>query len=369
MDSAVRPRPNFYELLGVKPTASTEEIQRAFAREVGLSRPRAFGGVALLGLAFETLRNPAKRAAYDESIGLRREPPPPPKPYVTSTVFFRPTFTYGASLPIAPPQDPEPDRPKAAPEAPLPAFLAAPRPGPAAAEPRGKSAAAHFEPKPAPARPRIALPPVGPLADWEPGSFQWNRPVVLAGGLLLAVAILGGWAGSQAGRDAQAAAPTGTVTAALPKAATPSAPDKASAGEPLAAEASAPPPRRWRTSPARTNRSLHAPVAVAAGDGPPEAAPSEQGTFAQQSIAQAGEAQPALVDAPAPAASASTASLPLPERTVARTISRIGYSCGTITSTVASGTPGVFTVTCSSGQSFQARPVGGRYRFRRLGGH
>lgn len=368
MDSAVRPRQNFYEILGVEPTASSEEIKRAFALEVGLSRPRAFGGVALLGLAFETLRNPEKRRAYDESIGLRREPPPPPKPYVTSTIFFRPTFTYGASLPKSPAQDPATERPEAPLAAPLPAFLAAPRPGPVTGEAGGNSAAALFKPKRMPARPRISLPLAGPLADWEPGSFQWNQPTALAGGLLLAVAILGAWAGSQAGRDAQAASPTGTVTAALPKAATPSTPRKISVGEPLSAEAAAPPTRLWRGSPARPDRPADAPLAVAADEVRSQAAPSEQGTFAQQSIAQAGEAEPALADASAPVASASSASLPLPDRTVAQTISRIGYSCGKIVSTVAGDTPGIFTVTCSSGQSFQAKPVGGRYRFRRLGG-
>jgi hypothetical protein len=54
---------------------------------------------------------------------------------------------------------------------------------------------------------------------------------------------------------------------------------------------------------------------------------------------------------------------------VARTIDRIGYSCGGVASTspVEGEAPGVFKVTCTSGQSYQAKPVNGRYRFRRLG--
>jgi len=32
------------------------------------------------------------------------------------------------------------------------------------------------------------------------------------------------------------------------------------------------------------------------------------------------------------------------------------------------GAPGAFTVTCTSGHSYGAAPVGGRYHFRRLGG-
>ena len=59
--------------------------------------------------------------------------------------------------------------------------------------------------------------------------------------------------------------------------------------------------------------------------------------------------------------------MPLSDATVARTIQRIGYSCGKVSSTSAGDGAGVFTVTCTSGQAFQARPVRGRYHFRRLG--
>jgi hypothetical protein len=60
------------------------------------------------------------------------------------------------------------------------------------------------------------------------------------------------------------------------------------------------------------------------------------------------------------------ASLPLPNRVVARTIEKIGYACGQVASTSAvEGSPGVFNVTCTSGHSYRAAPVRGRYRFRR----
>src|SRR5256885_14628715 len=78
MDSAVRSRPTHYETLGLTPDASDEEIARAFAREIG--RPRVFGGIALVGFAYETLRDPAKREAYDVSLGLRPEPEPQAPP-------------------------------------------------------------------------------------------------------------------------------------------------------------------------------------------------------------------------------------------------------------------------------------------------
>ena len=66
---------------------------------------------------------------------------------------------------------------------------------------------------------------------------------------------------------------------------------------------------------------------------------------------------------------AEAGAMPLSDALVARTISRIGYSCGKVASTTAvEGASGVFKVTCTSGQSFKATPVGGRYRFRRWAG-
>jgi hypothetical protein len=70
----------------------------------------------------------------------------------------------------------------------------------------------------------------------------------------------------------------------------------------------------------------------------------------------------------APAAGVVAANLPLPNRVIARTIERIGYPCGQIASSVPVGAGGAFTVTCTSGHSYQAAPVRGRYHFRRLRG-
>src|SRR3954468_1641440 len=91
MDSTVKARPNHYEVLGLAPTASAEEIAQAFAREI--SRPRAFGAIAGVSIAYETLRNPDKRCAYDVSIGLgpKPEPPLPPfKPYAAHALVATP---------------------------------------------------------------------------------------------------------------------------------------------------------------------------------------------------------------------------------------------------------------------------------------
>ena len=62
--------------------------------------------------------------------------------------------------------------------------------------------------------------------------------------------------------------------------------------------------------------------------------------------------------------------MPLANATIAQTIRRIGYACGSVASTESvSGSKGVFKVTCSSGDSYQATPLHGRYHFRRLGSH
>jgi hypothetical protein len=62
--------------------------------------------------------------------------------------------------------------------------------------------------------------------------------------------------------------------------------------------------------------------------------------------------------------------MPLPNKVIAQTIHRIGYSCGNVASTSAvEGSSGVFTVTCTSGETYQASPVRGRYHFRKVASH
>ena len=67
MVSAVGTRPNYYEVLGVTPSASDDEISQAFAKLMSMFRARPITAIAQLSAAFETLRNPAKRRAYDAS--------------------------------------------------------------------------------------------------------------------------------------------------------------------------------------------------------------------------------------------------------------------------------------------------------------
>lgn len=371
MSSTVKSRPNHYETLGLKPGATAEEIGRAFAREIGLFRPRPFGGTAALGLAYETLRDPVKRRAYDESIGLRRAPPPassPPQPYVTNAIFIRPP-SYAGAMPkpqaqaVAEPVRAEPVAPLAAAEPvaaearPLP-FLIAPERAAAAPAEAAQAALSRLLPKIA-----VRPSPSSDDASDEP-PIELNRTLAIAGSLILAVGALGAWAGSQAGQAAEDARPANGVTLRVPKARPALAAVAEPAGMALGAPAATAAPRFERAPVLRRA----APPAAAATPAPPpttEQSAAEQNRFARESIAQATSAEPLALDDSSPAPVA--ASMPLSDATVARTIQRIGYSCGQVASTVPGEGAGVFTVTCSSGETFQAKPQRGRYHFRRIG--
>ena len=73
MVSSVKLLPNHYETLGLSPAASEREIAGAFARAMNMFGARSLAGAAQIGVAFEVLRNPAKRSDYDRSLGLTSE--------------------------------------------------------------------------------------------------------------------------------------------------------------------------------------------------------------------------------------------------------------------------------------------------------
>ena len=388
MDSKARARPNHYEMLGLDPKAGADQIAQAFARL--LRRPGTIGDVARLSLAYETLRDPAKRRAYDASIGIGQPPPRPLHQWSSGALFGSPysrmvTATparQAAAAPSAPPapaqsQAPARSQPQAeeSGEPPLPSFLATalrdiagPDPIQSAAvrqpapEQRTRSAPER-EPRQAAAEPRPAIRRAEDCFDnVEEGAIDWRRTGLAAGALVAVAGLFGVWAGWEASNDPQPPPQTVGTPKLRPAPAFPS--QIASAPEVGAAV--------QRGVPVRAAPAANAPRARPATQAArlPEERPLEPVEIA--GMADASEAAPVPAEQPPAAlveAAVKAASMPLPNRVIARTIDRIGYSCGEVASTAAvdGGASGVFKVSCTSGQTFQARPVGGRYRFRRWG--
>jgi hypothetical protein len=336
MASTVITRPNHYELLGLTPSATAAEIKAAFAREIG--RPRAFGGLLDVGAAYEALRDPVKRRAYDEAHGFTRPKAPPPR--IERFSMALPAIHVG---PAAAAPEPIPD-PQAVAEPKIASFIAASVRTPAKHAPRHDSA-----PMAVPAYPSVE--PL-PQVDADGPTIDLKRPAVLIGGLVAGVALIGAWAGVTAGNEAETAAPQRAVTVPLPK---------AKALAPAAIPADNATRLAARQLPVRS--LAERPVKHAAETVPPQAL----ATLATETLAEAPVAPAAdpLAPAPVEAALPDAAAMPLSNTTIARTIGRIGYSCGTVSATEPLG-GGSFKIICSSGQSYRAAPVHGRYRFKRL---
>jgi hypothetical protein len=361
--STVKSRTNHYELLGLTPSAAGDAIAEAFARATSVFRPHAFGSITELCVAYETLRDPARRRAYDASLGLNpiRNIAPVRRP--ASAHFMQ--WPAGAASPSAPVPDPVPQ--------PAPRIERAPQP-PAAAphtpfvEPEPQPAPwTERAPEPRPA-PRIASAPepiVAPLPlrpAYDEVSvgvrpIEWRRTGAVVGGLAAAAVFVGAFAGWWSGNSASEPVLAAAPSAAPPEQASPTFSELWQEPAPRAVATRATQPRAVRTRPRAefANRRAHA-------------APTE----AERELIQPPPdlADPATADplapetAPAPVIAAT---MPLPHRTVARTIDRIGYACGSVASaTPVEGARGAYKVTCTSGQSFQAKPVNGRYRFRRV---
>lgn len=364
MVSTVKSRPNHYQALGLEPGASEDEIKRSFARRMAMFP--SLGEAAQIGIAYEVLRNPAKRRAYDETLGLKAQAKPSALPTAVSfqgSARFSGIAPKNAAAPVEAPQEPE-----AAPDRAPKAFIASSPREPVEAEAPVAAAA----PAARPSSPPLPLgeaernlhSKIGEMIrverargersnDGEERPLGWSRPGAAVAGLVLAVALVGAWAGSEAGDAADSQLAPRALRVALP-------PAKAAPAAASPAVAANPPPRgiEWRVRRApqqrrplsATDRLAEVSQALESGD----AASSPTETASAEA-----PPQPALV-------AAAAAPLPLPNATVARTIERIGYPCGRVASTAAGEAPGVFTVTCTSGHSYQAKPVHGRYRFRRM---
>jgi hypothetical protein len=346
--------PNHYEMLGLTPAASEEEIARAFARQMSLFRAWPMAAAAQMSIAYETLRHPAKRRDYDASIGLPPPEPPRSPRAVTGHMHFIPAAPAVERTMLEPAPAPAKSR-RVDTEARTAAAIAA-----SLREPEARS-----QPRPEPRIPEFLELPrdAQPLRE-EPVRHAWRRPAMVMAALVGGVGLIGAWAGSVAGTDAQEE----QVTVPVPKARTqPASVAPPVTQSPVVAEAEhdtpialaairtkrPDPPRQAAASPDRlsdVSRSLHRYYETTAPDGTNEIAVA-----------------PSAAEAEAASPEAVPAKMPLSNATIARTIGRIGYACGEVASTNAvEGASGVFKVTCTSGHSYQAKPVHGRYRFRRL---
>lgn len=342
MDSITKTRPSHYEALGLKPSASEEEIARAFARAMSPLRPHGISDMAAASVAYEALRDPVRRRAYDISIGLRPEkdavPMPPEGWQLVSSIHVGPV----AAAPVRPV-----------------ARAPAPQPQPEREVARRPEPAAEIAPAP-----RSAFVPNHRQPGIQEAPVQWKRPAIVAGGMFAGVGLIGVAAGLWAARDVE---PQKAEAAVVAGARHPEAP-RVSTIEPQAAAplvAQTRPERREETSrlkPAgpKVARFVASPASASANDPAP-------GNDAEALRAdEAPEIPSAQV---AEQASEASAILPLSNATIARTLRRIGYACGGVESTSAiAGGDGAFKVTCTSGQSYKAAPVRGRYHFRKWNG-
>jgi hypothetical protein len=385
MVDTVRTRRTLYEVLGLKPAATGDEIERAFAREMSGFRPHSIGGLTEVTRAHETLREPAKRREYDASIGLQPKPKPTLLAWsgVGGASFIGRSSFVDRPQPVAPPAaqpaaiDPPPPEPDPPAEAtpfiaaalrelarPEPLQEAARVPWPQAEPNDSAEPVPTFTPPPAPPhRGEGSLASdVRPNLDEQLGEagearIPWKRTAIVAGALVAGVVLAGAWAGWISGDPTEAKQ---AVNVALPPSTTFTVADPAvAAPAPVAEEAQRAQPKRQASARSRVE--------------PPRPAPrlaelERQISELPQTGASAAQAAATGEAAAAAPATAVAASMPLSNGVVARTIHRIGYPCGQVSSTAPGAAPGVFTVTCTSGHSYQAVPVHGRYRFRRLKG-
>jgi hypothetical protein len=344
-------------VLGVKPSASSDEIARAFAREMG--RPRPFGGLADVSIAYEVLRNPDRRRAYDEAIGIAQAKlEPSPEPFRRPMALHaRPQFIASPPLPRAEAKPEAVEEPKVEPapsEASLPPFFANALRDIAAPAPLPKRKA-----EPSTPMPRQVIEPM--FGDDSPA--PWKKVAVPAGIAIAAVALLGAWAGWQSRSDPTTAAEKAQAALLTPPPMTTySVNDPVEKAQPQATvlDQSA-----ILAPPAAAKRPSYPSTRVAKAKQPSRVADVEQ-QLAPPSVADTAQAQGTPQAAELQPAKPVAASMPLSNSVIARTISHIGYPCGSVASTSAGGSPGVFTVTCTSGHSYKAAPVRGRYHFSRM---
>ncbi len=390
MVSLVKSRTNHYQALGLEPLASADEISDAFARKMSLFQADPLGAAAQICIAYETLRDPIKRREHDRLLGIaaERTPQVPQWKYAVTQPRWAPLIASAETKVSTQSASDTAEIPDARVTAPLqPETSVDPRLAAIAASVRELAKPASAEsltrPKPQPVQTRPgALRRDMPLEEViehirsvgraekkrlhsEQGGFDWKRPALTLGALVAGAGVFGAFAGlSLKGDETPAQSETAHIHF---HAVSRNHPQVAQLPPPVALFAEAFPPsqvaRRVSTYKVRHRISREARTSLfeqqIAGS---LAAPDESADI---------EAGKVAMDKPAAdAARKAEASLPLSTAVIARTIERIGYPCGEVASTSAADgeAPGIFRVTCTSGNIYRATPVRGRYHFRRVNG-
>jgi hypothetical protein len=156
-----------------------------------------------------------------------------------------------------------------------------------------------------------------------------------------------------------------------------SQPDNASEGVTVDLSAAEPGNAANAVAPVQNLMTVSAPTPPAPAAEPVEKEPPRPKPSARESPPEAEEPpEPAAEEPPADEAAAATDSdsaasePPISNALIARTLRRIGFSCGQVTSTerVLTDSGSVFRINCSNGQSYRGSTVRGRMRFRRWTG-
>lgn len=383
MVSSVRSRPNHYDVLGLGTTSSNEEVHRAFVAKMSLFGAHSMDEAARFLIAYETLRDPAKRQDYDASLGLGSQAEPREWSFAITpprwTAFMvpapvnkkgeggrstehrsEPHVTAGSSLqagverkPVSPAARAKPDEMSA-------------RDVPPGQMPRPKSRSddeldALVQRIRTMGREERERP-----THAESSRSDWRRAGLGLGGLILGAGIVGALAGlsvkDKVGTATAEAAPSRAHPAARHNseaaaiAPAPTAPlTEPAAKAPISSTVLEPNVRRT-ASRQRPSSPKQVPQALLA-ESPPQGELAESTEAQSAPGAQIGEAV--------------AADLPISRRLIAHTIERIGYPCGEVfaAAPAAGKGEGVFNISCSSGHAYQATPVHGRYRFRRVASH
>ena len=350
MVSGVKSRPNHYDALGLGPAASDDEIGRAFVKKMSLFGAHGMDEAAHILIAYETLRNAEKRREYDASIGLGTKRVPELRQWSASLAPPRwsPFMASARANPI-----------EAGGAGSFEPHVSAELPGQA-------PAALEVSPEPGlqqqPGRPQsdggleVLVHHIRAVGRQERENLRnarhrapdWTKPLLAVSGLVLGAGLIGTIAGLSV---------TDNETPAQAEPARPSAPPKHSS---IAAR-----PAIATALETQVERPVQAYVPEFRARRAERQRPRSPVQRESLDVESASGAAPVTQ-----AAQAVAADMPLSGSLVARTIERIGYSCEKVASTspVEGEAEGVYKVTCSSGQSYQATPVHGRYRFRRLSG-